>query len=308
MRKLLLCFIGVLAFAVSGMAAPLVLPSGTPVFFQYNNLEQVSALNNLVVPAGYAPASGTQGNWGVLNVSSIQLGGISLNHTDISGGPTFFSDDGPGGTQGMITGIFYGLQITGPTTATGGFMDLFWHDAGADFTLGATQAAEVACLQGGCAPNSATVTAFTTGTLLVRIQFASGIINGNAVVTLSSDIDPTTISGTGHADGFGNVVLAAGGPWATALNSDWFFVDPNGNGTPGEPGETRDIRFSTLFNGLPSWNGTANSNPGAVGLRSNDPARTVTTPEANPLLLLGLGLVGIGFVAQRKVRVRETHR
>jgi hypothetical protein len=303
MKKLLMCFIGVLSFAVSAVAAPLVLPSGTPIFFQYNNLEQVSAQNNLVVP-GYEPAVGTQGNWGVLNVSSIQFGGVSVPHTDISGGPAFFSDDGPGGSQGQVTGIFYGLQITGPTTATGGTLDLFWHDAGADTTLGASIAAEQACLNGGCLPNATTVAAFTSGTFLVRLRFASGIINGNAVVTLSSDIDPTTISGTGHADGFANVDTAQVGPWTTPLNSDFFFVDPNGNGITGEPGETRDLRFSTLFNGLPAWNGAAGANPGAIGLRSNDPARTVTTPETNSLVLLGLGLVGVGWLSQRRIKAR----
>jgi len=285
------------------MAAPIVLPSNSPVFFQYNNLEQFSAANNLTVPAGYAPAAGTQGNWGVLNVSSIQLGGISIPHTDISGGPTFFNDDGPGGTQGMVTGIFYGIQVgAGGTTATGGVMDLFWHDAGADTTLGATLAAETSCLAGAtCGPNSATVAAFASGTFLVRLRFASGIINGDNSTTLVSSITPT-INGTGHADGFANVDLAAGGPWAQALNGDYFFVDTNGNGVFGESSEIRDLRFSTLFNGLADWNGTTGANPGAIGLRSNDPARAVTAPEPGSLglLVIGIGALGYGFRRQRR--------
>jgi len=300
MKKLLACAIGMLFLGATAIAAPIVLPNNSAVYFQYNNLEQFSAANNLTVPAGYAPAAGLQGNWGVLNVSSIQLGGISVPHTDISGGPAFFSDDGPGGSQGMITGIFYGVQVTSPLTATGGILDLFWHDAGADLTLGATLAAEANCLNGvSCGPNSATVAAFASGTFLVRLRFATGIINGDNTTTLASDVTPT-INNTGHADGFANVDTTAPGPWTVPMNGDFFFVDTNGNGTFGQPGETRDLRFSTLFNGLPDWNGTPGSNPGAIGLRSNDPARVFTTPETGSMALIAISLVGLGFLSKRQ--------
>src|ERR1700736_3857098 len=100
----LLCVTG------SAAASPLVLPGNTPVYFQFNNLEQVNGANNLVVP-GYAPAVGTtQGNWGVFNVSSVQHGGVVSPHTDIGGGTPFFSDPGVGG--GQLTGIFYGINLT----------------------------------------------------------------------------------------------------------------------------------------------------------------------------------------------------
>jgi len=309
MKKIFACSIGMLLLAATAMAAPIVLPNNSAVYFQYNNLEQFSTANNLVTPAGYAPAAGTQGNWGVLNVSSIQLGGISVPHTDISGGPAFFSDDGPGGSQGMITGIFYGVQVSGTgTTARGGVLDLFWHDAGADTTLGATLAAESSCLAGvTCGPNSSTVSAFASGTFLVRLRLASGIITGDNLTTISSNITPT-INGSGHADGFANVDLTAGGPWAQSMNGDFFFVDTNGNGTFGESGELRDLRFSTFFNGLTDWSGTANGGPdsvntGAIGLRSNDPARVFTTPEPGSLGLLAISVTALGFFVTRQRRV-----
>jgi hypothetical protein len=291
MKRLLVLILGILSFMGTAMAAPIVLPTG-PIFIQYNNLEQVNAANSILVP-GYAPAVGTQGNWGVLNISSIQFGGIATSHTDISGGTTFFADDGPGGTQGQVTGIFYGIQIQpGGTTATGGTVDLFWHDAGTDTIT-------TACMTGAapCGPNAATVGAFASGTFLVRINFASGIINGNPTVTLESNTDPT-INASGHSDAFGNVNLAAPGPWTNAFNGDWFFVDPNGNGTFGEPGETRDLRFSTFYNGNSNWDGAPGS--GTSGLRSNDPARAFNVPETNTLPLLVLSLGGLGLMTLRK--------
>jgi len=285
------CFV-VLTFAASALASPIVLPTGSPLFFTYNNLEQVSAGNNIVVPGSYAPAAGTQGNWGVLNVSTIQLGAVSDPHTDIGGGPVIFADS-PGAPQGQVTGIFYGIQtLPGDQTATGGTLDLFWHDPGTDLITGSSS-----CLGGvTCLPNAATVAAFTSGTFLASFNFATGIIDGNNVVTLQSTTNPT-INLSGEADGFANVSLTRVGPWTAAFNGNYFFVNPNGLGF-GVDGNTRDARFSTFYNGLPSWSGAPGS--GIVGLRSNDPAREFTVPEPGSLSLLGLGLLGLGLVSRRK--------
>jgi hypothetical protein len=281
------------AFALLGVvgvasADPLALPTEQAVYLQFNNLEQVSAGNNLVVP-GYAPAAGTQGNWGVFNISSVQAGFPSIPNTDIAGGPTFFSDDGPNGTQGQITGIFYGIDLISQTEATGGFIDLFWHDAGTD-TIDAS------CLAGvTCAPDATTVARFTSGTFLARLFFDTGIETNNTV-TLKSTTDPTTPGGSGQADSFASVDTSVTGAWTDVLNGDWFHVDTDNDGVSGEAGELRDIRFSTFFNGLPSW---SDATTGANGLRSNDPARVFTAvPEPASLTLLGAGLAGL--VARRR--------
>ena len=151
MRRFALTAFALLAGVGSAMAAPIGLPPNQPIYFQFNNLEVTSAANDLVVPGAYAPAAGLQGNWGVFNITSMQNGAVSIPHLNIGGGPVFFSDDGPGGTAGQITGIFYGIQNTSATTATGGHIDLFWHDAGSD-TITA------ACIAGAtCGPNAATV-------------------------------------------------------------------------------------------------------------------------------------------------------
>jgi hypothetical protein len=277
----------VLCVAGTASADPIVLPGDTPLYFQFNNIEQVNASNTLIVP-GYAPAVGTQGNWGVLNISSIQLGAVATPNEDIGGGPVMWSDDGPGGVNGQITGIFYGVQITGPTTATGGTLDLFWNDAGSDPIT-------AACLSNTgdvCEPTAATVAQFTGGELVARLNFASGILPLDPVTTISSSIDPTTISGgRGSADSFANVDTSVSAAWTDVLNGDWFITNFG----------TRDIRFSTFFNRLPSWDAPPNAAAGTtVGLRSNDPARVFTAPEPLTLALLGIGLAGVGYSRRRK--------
>jgi len=304
MKRIVITAFALLGVAGAATAAPIALPSNTPLFIQFKNLEQNATTNTLTIPGGYVGTTALQNNWGVAAITSVQTGAAiaSPPHNDISGGANFFNDDGPGGTNGMITAIFGGFQITSATTQTGGFIDLYWHDPGADTTLGATVSAEADCLAGNtCGPDAATVGKFTTdngGVFLARILFATGIVPNDNTTTVKSSTDPSTQGASGFADSFGNVDLVKVGPWTSGLNGNWFFVELNGNGIRGDnPNELRDIRFSNFFNvDVASWNGTALNNPGAFGARSNDPARVFTAetiPEPATLTLLGLGLAGL---------------
>ncbi|MBX9607132.1 MAG: PEP-CTERM sorting domain-containing protein [Gammaproteobacteria bacterium] len=313
--------------AGAAQAAPITLPPAAPIYFQFNNLEQVSGTNGIVVPGGSIDVTGdnipdtpaSEGNWGVFNISSMQRGGVTVPNRDIAGGTTFFADDGIADistfpvigdivtNQGQISGIFYGISLTGQTTATGGWIDIYWEDA-------ATDDIDQNDLNGGFSPTSRTAAnqagKFTDGQLVVRLQFKPGIINGDNFNTLRSDIDPTSLTspdGQGLAQFFADVVDinndgkidGADGAWAPALNGNWFHVDTDGDGAFGELGEQRDLRFGTFFNLLPAWSDPAN---GIVGLRSNDPGRAFTVAEPGMVSLLGLGLLGAGLNLRRRKR------
>jgi len=235
------------------------LPSNEPLYFAVVNLEQVNQANNLAVP-GYAPASGQQGNWGVFNIPQIQHGVVVTPNGEIgAGGTTFFVDDGPGGSAGQGTGIFYGIQITSPTTSTGGTIDFFWHPANASYVT-------ASCLSGvTCAPDAPTVALFTSGTFLARVKLASGVDSGNAMTFTKSDSPFTSPGVIGHSSSFADVDTTASGPWTAALDGNWFTTSFG----------TRDIRLLMVFTGGagPSWSGGP---AGTVGLRSNDPLRVFT--------------------------------
>src|SRR4026208_505368 len=128
-------FLAVFAVAVftgtTAVAAPITLPVG-PLFIQYTNDEQFSITNSINSTAAATGAVTSEGNWGILQISSI-VKGTTQNPpgSDIQGGgASVFSGGGPGAPQS--SGICNGTTIKSPTgsSATGGKIDLYWQDVG----------------------------------------------------------------------------------------------------------------------------------------------------------------------------------
>jgi hypothetical protein len=278
------------------MAAPITLPV-SPLFIQYTNNEQFSISNSIHSTDASTGAVTSEGNWGILQISNIARGTAQApTGSDIQGGGTnVFTDGGPGGPQ--ITGIFYGVQNnavspTGGISGTGGFIDLYWRDTGTANT-GADLAA-------GFDPtrrlNQKTYTGYAEPTnpnfiFLAQLVFGPGC-DSNPGHNICTGVVPGT--GDGIAKSYQSVNLAAGGAWANQLDSNFFTLDANGN--PLVPAQ--DVRTDSGFtqNGAAKWNGSGD----IIGLASSDPVRLAATPEPATLILLGSGMVGIGYLRRRK--------
>ena len=275
------------------MAAPITLPV-SPLFIQYTNDEQFSVSNSIHSTNATTGAVTSEGNWGVLQISSI-VRGTALNPlgSDIQGGGTsVFSGGGPGGPQ--ITGIFYGTNVnqgSGGLSATGGVIDLYWRDVGtantgADLAQPFNPALRV---------NQKTYTGYAeplnpSFIFLAQLVYGPGCDSGGAN-HVCTGVAPGT--GDGTAKSYQSVNLAAGGLWASQLDTNFFTLDANG-----QPMSAQDVRSDSNFsqNGAGAWDGSGD----IIGLRSNDPVRALVTPEPATLTLFGLGLLGAGFMRRRK--------
>jgi hypothetical protein len=315
-------FLAVFAAAVltgaTVMAAPITLPV-SPLFIQYSSNEQFSLSNSIQTTGPAGPT--TEGNWGILQISSIEKGTApNPRGSDIQGGgANVFFNGQAGGNQ--ITGIFYGVQNTGVNpggfSSTGGFIDLYWQDVGtantgADLAAGFNPARR---------PNQKTYTGYAEPgnpafIFLAQLAFGPGC-DGVATHHICTGVVPATTDGV--AKSYQSVNLAAGGVWASQLDSNFFTLDANGNPLV----LAQDVRTESNFNrnSAAAWNGLGivadascpNGHTGTgqapcdiIGLRADGPVKLEAVPEPGTLSLFGLGLLGAGFLRRRKQRRNQT--
>jgi hypothetical protein len=297
-------FLAVFAAAVltgaTVMAAPITLPVG-PLFVQYTGNEQFSASNSIQSTDATTGLPTTEGNWGILQISSIVRGtALPPLGSDIQGGgANVFTDGGVGGKQ--ITGIFYGTNVipgSGGLNASGGFIDLYWQEVGAANT-GADLAAGFDSTR---RPNQKTYTGYAEPLnpgfiFLAQLVFGPGC-DSDPTHHVCTGVAPGT--GDGTAKSYQSVNLGAGGAWASQLDSNFFTLDANEN--PLVPAQ--DVRTDSNFsqNGAGAWDGDGD----IIGLRADGPNRLAPVPEPGTLSLFGLGLLGAGFLRRRKQRRNQT--
>jgi hypothetical protein len=305
-------FLAVFAAAVltgaTVMAAPITLPV-SPLFVQYTSNEQFSLSNSIqTTTPGGTPT--TEGNWGILQISSIEKGTAqNPRGTDIQGGgANVFVNGQAGGNQ--ITGIFYGVQNIGVNqggfSSTGGFIDLYWQDVGTANT-GADLATGFDPLR---RPNQKTYTGYAEPLnkdfiFLAQLVFGPGC-DSDPTHHVCTGIVPGTKDGV--AASYQSVNLAAGGVWASQLDTNFFTLDANTDPLVPAQDVRTDSRFSQ--NGATGWNGVVDASCPTgttgvapcdiIGLASSDPVRALVTPEPATLTLFGLGLLGVGFLRRRQ--------
>jgi hypothetical protein len=288
--------------------AEFIAPPSGPVLIHLNDDEQFSASNMIVGPNNATPynainTGGTEGNWGIVEISSIQQGTV-LNPvgSDVQGGgPTLFVNGQNGGEQ--ILGIFYGVHVdvaNNPSLASGGVLDLYGF-TGSSQDVG-TELTDAANLAKRTAQNQYTGFSCATGntancTFLARLDFVYGANTAaDTTTTIVSPVNPGTFQGQGVAQSYLSVDTADPGAWSNALNTNFFTLDPDNNPLP----DTPDFRLTNSFsqNGANAWSGPGD----IVGLASSDPGRTAAAPVPEPgtLGLLASALLGLGVWVRRR--------
>ncbi|HYW75861.1 MAG TPA: PEP-CTERM sorting domain-containing protein [Gammaproteobacteria bacterium] len=272
-----LAMLSVASIAAAGPVPPAPLTTG-PIYMHFSGYEYSGATTS------YA-----DNTWGIGKVDSVLTGTVGTpNETINPGGSTLFSEN-PGG---HLYFMFYGLTNNGTFTcgsntclnSADGHFDLYYN----------TNNLTLSSLTTG---NRTAADAFTgitdQGTLLASFDFVPGVVSGDNTTTLSGTAPGSVISGSanqGSATSYLAVNTAAGGAWASALNSNFFLYNTNGDPLPG----AADVYNNTTYYSDP------NASTTGFNLTYNDPATAAFVPEPSSLLIFGAGLIVLGFMSRRR--------
>lgn len=301
---------------ILGMAAPFTstalqaapfLPDAGPVYFQFDNKEQLDvAVDDGVPRNGTSSCPGcsgqAEGNWGVAQVSILREG-VPVPAAAIAGDPdndiaslgTFpqFVDQLTPTASNQVTAMFHGITHSSISavgtvvtiSSDAGVIDLYYDEPGLNAAptsgLGGGGGSIVAIQDAvpGDRSSDAGYAGFTDGVFLARLKFSSGIDPSDANAVVVGTVDTSLANNSGSSDAYAEVVDVNGdgviddndGLWASTLDSDWF----------GTVFGTRDVRFSTKLDINTDWDGGTD----ILGLTSNDPGRAfAVTPEITAAL------------------------
>lgn len=299
----------------TALAGPFTLPD-IPLYLTFNSAEQLSVSNDINNTLNPAAGGATEGNWGIVQITTIQAGtALAPTGSDIQGGggniftsPTLQNPVGP-----QILGIWYGVQITSvgsnatnPSTATGGTLDLYYFDSsGADVGAELNNSTNLAKRTAQDEYTGYTCASGNTSncTFLVSLDFAGGALPSDYTTTITT---PAAIPGDSTSKSYLNVNTSKVGAWTAQLDTNYFTLDAEGNpvGTLDPNGvayAATDVRLDNNFsiNGATAWSVASTD---ITGLRDNDPARAYaqSIPEPGTLALMAASLLGLGIIRRRK--------